>query len=94
MATLKQIAVTVAVALAPLAGCTGKIGSGGSGTTGGPGTGAGVGTGTGASVGSGTAGIGGGVSGVAGSAVVTTPPANAGVVVVRRLNHSEYNKPQ
>ena len=87
MATLKRIAVTVVVALAPLAGCTGKIGTGTTGT----GTSAGVGTGTGASVGSGTAGIGGGVSGVAGSAVVTTPPANAGVVVVRRLNHSEYN---
>jgi hypothetical protein len=89
MATLKQIVATVALALAPLAGCTGKIGSGPTGM--GTGAGPGVGTGSGASVGAGTAGIGGGVSGTAGSAVVTTPPANAGVVVVRRLNHSEYN---
>ena len=83
----------VAAALLSLslgAGCNGKIGSSG----GSPGTGAGTGTGsgTGAGAGPGLGGANGGITGIAGSgAVVTTPPPNAGVVVVRRLNHDEYN---
>jgi hypothetical protein len=93
MATLRQLAVAAAVVLGPLAGCTGNIGApknSGTGAGIGTGTGNGPGAGTGASVGSGTAGSN-GSPGTGGSAVVTTPPANAGVVIVRRLNHAEYN---
>jgi len=73
-----------------LGACNGKIGN----AAGGAGTGAGSGAGTGSGSGSGTGlgGTNGGATGVAGNGnVVTTPPANAGAVVIRRLNHDEYN---
>ena len=101
MATVKRFAATAApvaaLAFVFVAGCTGNIGSAtgtGTGTgTGTAGVGNGPGTGTGASAGagSGVAGTNGGLTGLGGGPVVTTPPVNAGVVVVRRLNHSEYN---
>jgi hypothetical protein len=67
-----------ALSLAMAAACTGKI-SGTGGTGGGMGTGAGIGTGIGGATG--------GASGVP----VTTAPTNAGAVVMRRLDHDEYN---
>jgi hypothetical protein len=86
MATLRAFAVRAAVAAAALAGCTGNIGN----QKGNPGTGAGP--GAGGNIGPGAAGnVGTGASSGVGGAPVTTPPANAGVVIVRRLNHAEYN---
>ena len=66
------------LSLAMTAACTGKI-SGTGGTGGGPGTGAGIGTGIG------------GATGGAGGVAVTAAPTNAGALVMRRLNHDEYN---
>jgi len=68
------------ISLALAAACTGKISGAG-------GTGSGLGTGTGAGIGTGS----GGATGGAGGSAVTTAPTNAGAVVVRRLNHDEYN---
>src|SRR5262245_3692072 len=93
MATLTKVAV---LALVPAfvafgGGCSGNIGNkGGNGAA----AGTGAGTGAGAGNGSGLGGQGGGVtSGTAGSGniIVTTPPVNPGAVVLRRLNHDEYN---
>jgi hypothetical protein len=88
MATLRGIAIVALATLATAAGCSGKIGSAPSGAAG-SGPGAGVGTGGGA--GAATTGVGGGWAGGASGAPVTNPPANAGVVILRRLNRSEYN---
>lgn len=62
--------------------------SGGATNTGSTGNTAGA--GNAATGGSGTTGQGGSVS-TGGSVTVTTPPANPGFVVARRLNHAEYN---
>jgi hypothetical protein len=96
MATLRWCAVALAAVAAAggLAGCTGKIGGGtttGAGAGPGPGGGGNVGAGTAGSVGGGGSTGSTGPTGVGGSGVVTSPPGNAGVVIVRRLNHSEYN---
>ena len=89
----RVLAATVVAACAIAAGCNGSIGgAGGAGNATGMGTGTGNGTGTGTGTGNatGVGGAGAGATGVAGSGVITAPAA-AGVVVMRRLNHSEYN---
>jgi hypothetical protein len=78
------VGLGLSVPLLISAGCTGKIGD----ADGRMGAGAGSGTMVGSGAGGSTGGA--GTTGSGGNGV-GQPPVNAGVVVVRRLNHAEYN---
>ena len=98
---MERLTSRIALILAALAlgGCSGTIGAGGgpgSGNTTGAAPGTAGATGAGNTTGGSVTGLGGttqitGLAGSTGTTPVTVAPGNSGVVVLRRLNQTEYN---